>query len=272
MMAESMSWADASIFSGYANHAQRYGFAFRYCSGKRVIDVGCGIGYGSHLLASNGAVSVLGVDLSAEAIAEASARYQRENLRFVQGDAERLADISHEWTSQPQVVVSFENLEHLHDPSAFLSSASKILAGTGGVLVLSTPNAARESDGSQNPYHMNEFTREELQGLLVSVGGRLTWYGQWETWDFRLRAAKERAAFRQMVGVYFNPMVRLGRLIRRVLGRCPTAPPVLRIGAYAGDYRIEKLEAGPFPWPPAVLLAICSFGHAGDSFSEAASG
>src|SRR5947209_13153368 len=62
-------------------HMARYNFAARLTRGKRVLDAGCGAGYGSAELAGS-AASVVGVDVAPEAIAFARAHYELPNLRF----------------------------------------------------------------------------------------------------------------------------------------------------------------------------------------------
>jgi ubiquinone/menaquinone biosynthesis C-methylase UbiE len=84
-MAERISLEDETFFSGYSNHIQRYAFAQLYCLDRRVLDAGCGTGYGSSYLAMHGTGSIVGVDISDEALAEANRLYRRDNLRFVKG-------------------------------------------------------------------------------------------------------------------------------------------------------------------------------------------
>src|ERR1041385_2327885 len=64
-------------------HMARYTFAARLARGKRVLDAGCGAGYGAAALAET-ADSVAGVDVAEEAIEFARAHYQAGNLRFEQ--------------------------------------------------------------------------------------------------------------------------------------------------------------------------------------------
>src|SRR5947209_10327949 len=65
-------------------HIARYAFAARLAHGKRVLDAGCGAGYGSAELAHT-AQSVIGMDISAEAVEFARANYRLPNLTFEQG-------------------------------------------------------------------------------------------------------------------------------------------------------------------------------------------
>src|ERR1700756_2849457 len=103
-------------------HWHRYHFAAPFAAGKAVVDVACGEGYGSALLARR-ATQVTGVDASADAIAAARRRYGGPaNLAFVEGRCE--------WLPLPQasadLVVSFETLEHLENPRAFLAEAARV--------------------------------------------------------------------------------------------------------------------------------------------------
>src|SRR5216684_621366 len=109
MTFERLSLSDDSLIFSYSDHIQRYKFAMDYCRGKSVLDAGCGIGYGSHFLASSGARSVLGLDISADAIAEAARTFVRNNLHFQQQDVETITTA----TGKFDTIVNFENLEHL---------------------------------------------------------------------------------------------------------------------------------------------------------------
>src|SRR5580704_6325678 len=70
-------------------HMARYTFATRLARGKRVLDAGCGAGYGSAELARS-ADSVVGVDRAPDAIEFARAHYAEHNLTFEEGSCEAL--------------------------------------------------------------------------------------------------------------------------------------------------------------------------------------
>src|SRR5687767_12797168 len=94
-----------------AHHVHRYALAARLCSGLRVLDLGCGVGYGSDLLARGGAASVEGVDVDEAAIAEARRAFDAEGVSFTVADAvERLRRLE---SGEVDAIVSFEALEHL---------------------------------------------------------------------------------------------------------------------------------------------------------------
>src|SRR5690242_5479118 len=70
-----------------AEHMARYVLAQPLCAGKRVLDIACGEGYGTSFLKSSGAASVVGIDISEEAIAAANARFGQAGVTFAAGDA-----------------------------------------------------------------------------------------------------------------------------------------------------------------------------------------
>ena len=119
----------------YYEHVSRYLLAAPFASGKRVLDLGCGCGYGAAILADRGAADVVGVDASPEAIGYSRERYARPNARFEVMDARALEFPDGAF----DLVVSFEVLEHLGDHERFLDEAARVLAAGGGFLV-STPN------------------------------------------------------------------------------------------------------------------------------------
>ena len=148
-------------------HMARYTFAARLARGKRVLDAGCGAGYGSAALAEV-AACVTGVDVAAEAIEFARAHYQAENLAFEQASVTQLPFAEAAF----DLVTAFEVIEHLADWRDFLKEASRVLA-PGGQLVVSTPNRLyyTESRGvhGANPFHVHEFEFDEFLAELKSV-------------------------------------------------------------------------------------------------------
>ena len=148
-------------------HVARYAFAARLAAGKRVLDAGCGAGYGAMEMA-HAAAEVIGVDSSEEAIEYANAHYSAPNLRFKQGSCAALpaADASFD------LVTAFEVIEHLSDWRAFLTEARRVLAPDGRFLV-STPNKlyyqeTRRLQGP-NPFHVHEFELEQFREELHAV-------------------------------------------------------------------------------------------------------
>jgi len=143
--------------------------------GREVLDVACGAGYGSALLARR-AAKVTGADISPAAIEHARSRYvDIANLVFRQADCAALpfADASFD------VVVSFETLEHIAAQEAFLDEVERVLR-PGGFVVLSCPNKIEYTDkrGAVNEFHVRELYRDELARLVSTRFAHAVWYGQ----------------------------------------------------------------------------------------------
>ena len=148
----------------FDNHRKVYQFTGQFVKGKTVLDVGCGTGYGSHYFATQGAKAVFGIDYAEDAIKYAKEKHS--GIEFRTMDAQ---DITYPGASF-DVVISSENLEHLHNPAACIAQIRRVLKN-GGVLVLGTPNKEIASPGSEkssNPFHIKEFSYEELEALLKS--------------------------------------------------------------------------------------------------------
>lgn len=143
----------------FINQLKVYQFASQFCAGRRVLDVGCGTGYGTAYLA-NSAQSAIGVDISSQAIRYARKHYGNSNLRFERMNAESLtfADGSFDF------VISTENFEHLSDQKANLRHMSRVLTDQ-GMLLLATPNPEMFI-GTTNPYHTHELAYEELRQTI----------------------------------------------------------------------------------------------------------
>jgi SAM-dependent methyltransferase len=151
----------------WSEHLARYAFARKFADGKRVLDAGCGTGYGSAELAQS-AAQVTGLDISADAIEYASASYPIPDLRFLESSC----------TAMPlpagsfDLVVAFEVIEHLADYRAFLNECARVLARE-GLLIVSSPNkryyAETRAASGPNPFHEHEFEAGELVRELQSV-------------------------------------------------------------------------------------------------------
>ena len=154
-----------SVREIWYEHYHRYVFARQLVGGKSVLDAACGEGYGSAILAST-ATSVMAVDHVADVIAHAANRYTAQsNLQFSRGDCTHLEFSDNQF----EVVVSFETLEHLHEQRQMLREFRRVLKPQ-GLLVISSPDKKTysEATGFDNPYHVKELYREQLQQLLAT--------------------------------------------------------------------------------------------------------
>jgi SAM-dependent methyltransferase len=144
-------------------HLHRYALACGLATGLDVLDIACGEGYGSNLLAGC-AKSVVGVDVAADSVAHAAAKYRRHNLRYAHGSATAvpLPDAA------VDLVVSFETIEHLREHDEMLSELRRVLR-PGGRVIISSPDRRyySEAAGYTNPFHLRELSCEEFRELIA---------------------------------------------------------------------------------------------------------
>ena len=156
----------------FGEHLARYAFASRYAAGKRVLDCGCGTGYGTAELAE-AAAEVMGIDLSADAINYACERYARPNVRYATGSCLALPFPDGSF----DLAVAFEVIEHLMDFRRFLAECARVL-DPAGLLIASTPNklyyAEARAQSGPNPYHEHEFEAAEFREELSNVFPHVT--------------------------------------------------------------------------------------------------
>jgi ubiquinone biosynthesis O-methyltransferase len=170
-------WGDPGLFCW---HLARYHFAASYAVGKRLLDVGCGEGYGSALLAQY-ANEVVGVDYSPAAVMHARKAYLDDgvrNLRFEMADATALDPA----LGRFDVITCFELIEHLENQGDMLSGLASALC-PGGVLILSTPNRLVEQlyeriTNFKYPYHVGLLTPSDLRRSLRKYFRQVTLHGQ----------------------------------------------------------------------------------------------
>ena len=152
-------------------HYHRYALASRFATGARVLDLGCGEGFGPALLAA-GAREVVGIDIDPQTVEHAGAHYSRGNLHFAIGsmiDSELLAD------APPfDVITCFEALEHVEEQDTLLAVVRRLLA-PGGLFLTSTPDVTVYSHqhGNDNPFHVRELTDAQFRALLGGSFGHV---------------------------------------------------------------------------------------------------
>jgi len=221
---ERPGWGEGFEYD-YSRHISAYRFAATLAVGRRVLDAGCGEGFGTQTLAEV-AAQVTGVDYSRDAIAQCRRLWSAHgNLRFERLDLTRPEGLGEDF----DVVLNFQVLEHIREPEPFLSGLRKLL-GDDGVLVLTTPNRLRTI--SENPYHVREYTAGELRELLCSVFGGV-----------------------EMLGMHGNANVETfeagrARAVRRILRLDPLGlrnllPPSVVQFAFARLARVVRRRAAP---------------------------
>jgi SAM-dependent methyltransferase len=165
----------------FRRHLAVYQWIAARAHGRRVLDLACGEGYGSAVLART-AASVVGVDANPEAFEHARRKYAAANLSF-----ER--DMVETWTGDVDCVVFLQTIEHVRDPDAVLARL-RDLVGAGGVVYVSTPNvltlAPKGEPRSGNPWHVREYRPDEYRALCERHYGGVELLGLFHTRKLRL--------------------------------------------------------------------------------------
>lgn len=157
----------------------------------KVVDLACGEGYGTAVLAREASESV-GVDANPEAFEHARLRYTDERTRFVRTLVETFDEPC-------DVLVFLQTIEHVQDPDAILERF-KDLIGPDGEAYVSTPNlltlAPPGAEKSENPWHVKEYRAGEYRELLERHFGSVEILGLYHARKLRWHAfALERLAW-----------------------------------------------------------------------------
>ena len=150
-----------------SRHVERYSLLRQYASGN-VLDMACGCGYGSHLLATNPAVEhVTGVDADAEAIAHAQLHFQNPKITFLKSTIE-------DFTSKRKLdlVISVETIEHLKDISVFVECLRRNEVGK---FIVTYPS---KKTTHYNKFHYHDLSFNAVEKLFSEY--RLERYFNWQ--------------------------------------------------------------------------------------------
>jgi 2-polyprenyl-3-methyl-5-hydroxy-6-metoxy-1,4-benzoquinol methylase len=190
---------------------------------RTLLDVGCAEGDFASLATREGA-DAIGIDISS-AILE-KARQRHPGIEFTQATAGDLADQGRKF----DVVSSFEVIEHVTSPRAFLRTLLRLLSPT-GIIVLSTPNYGHARTvgvgnwlGFHRSFeHLYFISPETLTGLADAAGLRIEqWYGMGNG------AVSDRPAVRIHLSRFLDRVgvLDIARLIRLLLSPAQRYQPV----------------------------------------------
>jgi len=176
-MSEYLVIEDADEYES-VSHCNRYRFACNHVSGKDVLDVACGSGYGTGMIEASGAKKVIGVDKNPIAIRRAMLGYRGE---FVVMDAQDLKFPDNSF----DVLVSFETLEHTNDYMKSFSEMIRVLRPD-GTLIISVPNYAGNAivkwQARNWKWHNHVFEKSKIRSLVCSNFKSCEMYGQGSLW------------------------------------------------------------------------------------------
>lgn len=166
----------------YGEHVARYMAATDIVVGKDVLDIASGSGYGTAIL-SEYAKSVVGVDVSDDAIAFSKQAYSAKNITYKKSDGKTIPFSDNMF----DVIVSFETIEHVQDYKFFMQEIKRVLKKD-GLFILSTPNELEFAEG--NHFHLHEFEQDELMQLAKEYYADVKPFFQ-STWNGNLIGTKE---------------------------------------------------------------------------------
>ncbi len=229
--------------------AHKFGYddlARRIEPGARVLDVGCGEGYGAALLAAR-THRVVASDVAEDAVRRARAKYGTERLAWVVCDAQRLPFAADSF----DVIASLQVIEHFRDTREHLAGVARTLR-PGGWHYVATPNIDRMSpEEADNEFHLRDFTATDLRGALATSFDEVELVGMFYVEDSpRVRAMREAEAdeertrprlarIERAVARLPGPVrVRARRLLRRLAG-----VPALDADAARNAILAEDFEA-----------------------------
>jgi 2-polyprenyl-3-methyl-5-hydroxy-6-metoxy-1,4-benzoquinol methylase len=171
--------ARPNILYGNMLDQMRYFEALSYVYGLDVLDIACGVGWGSYLMSMAGARKVYGVDLSEAALSEAQKYYCNQKIGYLLGTSSKIPLNN----SSVDVITSFETFEHVEDTGLFIDELHRV-ARPSAILLLSTPNAYSTKKSidhkPENPFHFQEYLKTDVISAFSERGwDMLSYKGQY---------------------------------------------------------------------------------------------
>lgn len=209
----------------YANHLCRYNFANSLIGVnqfKKILDAACGVGYGSFILSSGGTRYVVGVDKSDDALEIGNKRFKNNQVEYLNDDCQTLNLVKNHGPFD--CIVSFETLEHLHEPELFLNHCLDLL-NDNGMLIISTPNQLVTSPDGQVSweFHEHEYSPIAFTQMISKIGFRqIEIFGQ----QFSELGMLKNQFRQELNRLHSNPFIRMGKFIQRTF-RNRTFPAIL---------------------------------------------
>jgi 2-polyprenyl-3-methyl-5-hydroxy-6-metoxy-1,4-benzoquinol methylase len=171
----------------FRRHLVVYEWIAERCAGLKVVDMACGEGYGTAVLARR-AREVTGVDANPEAFEHARLKYTCPGVRFVRNMIELHAEPC-------DAVVFLQTIEHVPDPAGvlrhFRQMAGTVYVSTPNLLTLAPPGA----DKSGNPWHLREYRVAEFRTLCESVFDHVELHGVFHARKLRAHELALRAGW-----------------------------------------------------------------------------
>jgi len=233
-VAKRTDWDSAEQYLGYLRHFAAYRFAENYVKDKRVLEIGCGTGYGSDYL-SPVTDSMVSIDQWKDGIASCHKTLSSDDLSFIPANALKLPFMDESF----DVIISFQVIEHFSpkDCPQYISEIRRTLRKN-GTFIATTPNSNLRLlplQKQRNPEHMREYNPRTLRRLLKAHFGEIDILGLTATEEAMLA---ERKMLEQSPLEFY-----LLRPIRKVIGKLSKKQKVIRREKWEPDIGlIEKVS------------------------------
>ena len=231
----------------FRRHLVVYEWIAARVAGQRVIDMACGEGYGSDVLA-RAAASVVGVDANPEAHEHARLRYRPPTCASSASSWRRFSEPA-------DAVVFLQTIEHLTEPTPVrIDAARRTSASTGFArragaarCIVSTPNvltlAPKGAERSGNPWHVHEY---RARGVRAAVPRALLTTSRCTACSTRASCARTSSRCAP-AGTAVHPRLGLTQALLRLV--------------HAGDRRLglraARRRARPSSTGALDFLAVC---------------
>ena len=244
----------------YLFHKATYNFSKSYVVGRRILDYGCGSGYGTHHMSAY-CDSIVGVDIAADAIEYARAHYRADNLSYRCIEPADSSPLPFDDASF-DTVLSFQVIEHLEDVAPYLSEIRRVLT-PGGIFVCATPDRSTRLLPGQKPWNMWHIREYDVQGLkrtlstyfpapeLLQMGGRP------DVLNIELRRTRKLMWLMLPVTLPIVPegiRVAILKLLKRLAGQSRRAPELTAM-EFSFDESNLTIAAGLTPSVNLIAIA-----------------
>jgi len=241
----------ASIKDKGGINLARYIYALKYSKNKKLLEIGSGSGYGAYYLSKHGVKEVKAIEPDKRAVEYAKKNFISKNLQYVQSKVEEV-----ELKDKFDTIITFEVIEHLHNPHIMLKKVNSFLK-LRGVFIVSTPNRVFSSyDGNRptNPYHIREYYNDEFISLLKKHFSTVSCFGIFLKEDKSKVESDVQLTWRWKLA---NKLTKK-RWVRRIINYLPERPKRIFTGENnlefsPSDYIVKRKNPEKAPY----LLAVC---------------